>query len=80
MLGGWNLQSVAAYVLILALVSVFKPCGRDVQWEPDNGHYADDHEHRYSKEDIVSEVVGEKGGSGRGARVGRAAYIGCSVD
>ena len=67
-------------MLILALVSVFKPCGRDVQWELDNGHYADDDEHLYSKRDIVSNVVEGRRQSGRETTVGMAVFLYCSVD
>lgn len=33
LLGGWNLQSVVAYVLVLALIPVFRPWRDRVEWE-----------------------------------------------
>lgn len=33
LLGGWNLQSVVAYVLVLALIPVFRPWRERVEWE-----------------------------------------------
>lgn len=35
LLGGWNLQSVVAYVLVLALIPVFRPWRETVNWEYD---------------------------------------------
>ncbi|CAN0285897.1 unnamed protein product [Pylaiella littoralis] len=32
LVGGWNLQSVTAYVLVLALIPVFKPWQETVEW------------------------------------------------
>eukprot|EP00903_Cladosiphon_okamuranus_P011708 g11011.t1 len=35
LLGGWNLQSVIAYVLVLALMPVFQPWREKIEWEYD---------------------------------------------
>ena len=47
---------MAAYVLVLALIPVFKPWQRDAQWDFDDESAAGDDEHMYANMDIVSEV------------------------
>lgn len=68
-LGGWNLHSVVAYILILTLIPVFKPWQHDVQWELDNDEDAGYDTRLYSKADIVSGVVGGREGVGGGLDV-----------
>lgn len=36
---GWNVQSILAYVLVLALISVYRPWTREVEWETESGYY-----------------------------------------
>lgn len=59
LLGGWNLQSVVAYVLVLALIPVFKPWQPEIVWQYDSRDDFGDDETLYSTAGIVSEG-GEK--------------------
>lgn len=36
---GWNIQSIAAYALVLSLIAVYRPWQRVVKWEDENGDY-----------------------------------------
>ncbi|CAN0117240.1 unnamed protein product, partial [Ectocarpus sp. 12 AP-2014] len=38
--GGWNLQSVTAYVLVLAMIPVFRPWGESMDWMEDEFEYS----------------------------------------
>ncbi|CAM9702185.1 unnamed protein product [Ascophyllum nodosum] len=38
-LDSWNIQAVAAYVLVLTLMAVFRPWSRHMEWVTDDGEY-----------------------------------------